>query len=189
GRDFNEHDNLTSAKVMIIAESTAHEFFGSENPLGKRIATDGPGKPGEREVYEVVGVVRDTKYRRIDEQPTKTAFLASGQDREPLPTIRYAVRSNAPIDLLIPSIRSAIADENRSISLDFHDFEVLVNESLVQQRVVALLSSIFGSLALLLAMVGLYGITAYGVTRRRAEVGIRISLGAQAGGWVWVGVR
>jgi putative ABC transport system permease protein len=90
---------------------------------------------------------------------------------------------------MIPSVRSVISGVNRGISLEFRNFETQVNESLLQPRIVALLSSIFGMLALLLAMVGLYGITAYSVARRRGEIGIRMALGAQARSVVWLMLR
>ena len=134
-------------------------------------------------------MVKDVKYFRIDEGPTRTVYLASGQDAEPRPSIRYEVRSDGLVEALIPSIRSAVAEQNRDISLEFRSFDEQVSESLVQSRVVALLSSVFGSLALLLAMVGLYGITSYAVTRRQAEIGIRMAMGAPRGAMIWMVLR
>jgi putative ABC transport system permease protein len=189
GRDFSEGDDLRAPLVMILDESTARHFFGQANPIGKTIGMDKRDGGSEKDLYHVVGVVKDAKYNRIDEARKRTAYLVSGQDPDPAPMISYEVRSERPVEELIPSVRSVISGVNRGISLEFRNFETQVNESLLQPRIVALLSSVFGMLALLLAMVGLYGITAYSVARRRGEIGIRMALGAQARSVVWLMLR
>ncbi len=189
GRDFDERDVLNSPRVMMISESTARHFFGTASPIGKTIGLDQAGSAGKQEIYQIIGVVKDSKYGQIDEAPRRTAYLACAQDQEPWPSIRYVVRSNGPAEALIPSIRSAITQVNRDISLEFRSFETQVNESLLQPRIVALLSSAFGSLALLLSIVGLYGITAYAVARRQREIGIRMALGAQPRSVIWLMLR
>jgi predicted permease len=189
GRDFGEHDDANSGRVMIVNESTARRFFGTANPIGKTIGLDKPGRKGERDLYQIIGVVKDAKYNRIDEEQRSIAYLAREQDPEPGPRIRYTIRSDGPVDALIPSARAAIAGVNRDISLEFRNFETQVNESLMQPRIVALLSSIFGLLALLLAVVGLYGVTAYTAARRRGEIGIRMALGAQRRSVIWLILR
>ena len=172
GRDFGEGDGMHAPKVMIVNATAARDFFGAANPIGKSIGMD------KDDVYHIVGVVKDTKYSRIDEKERRIAYLAADQDAEPSPNFRFTLRSDVPVETLIPAARAAIGGVNRGISLEFRNLETQVNESLLQPRTVALLSSVFGSLALLLAMIGLYGITSYAVTRRKGEIAIRMALGA-----------
>jgi ABC-type antimicrobial peptide transport system permease subunit len=93
------------------------------------------------------------------------------------------------VDPVIPAVRAAVSAVNRDAALEFRNFETQVKESILQPQVVALLSSVFGLLALLLAMIGLYGITTYAVARRRSEIGIRMALGAQRRSVVWLMLR
>jgi len=189
GRDFNQQDSANAPKVMIIGESTARSFFGSQNPIGKTIGLNKRGSPNEKEPYEVVGVVKDTKYFSVSEKPVKTIYLSSMQEADPGADVQYEVRFNGPMGAIVPSIRETIGAQNRGISLEFRSFDGLVNDSLAQPGVVALLSMGFGALALLLAAIGLYGITAYAVTKRRAEIGIRLALGAQQKKMIWLMLR
>ena len=189
GRDFSAHDDMSAPKVVIINESAALRFFAPANPIGKTIGMDAGGSPGKKDVYQVIGVVKDAKYGAVGEAPQLTAYLTHAQDADPWPSVNFEVRSEIPADRLIPAIRSAIGGVNRGISLEFRNFETQVDESLLQTRMVALLSGFFGGLALLLAMIGLYGVTAYGVARRQAEIGIRMALGAQQGAVIWLVLR
>jgi len=186
GRDFSEHDDLSAPKVMIINESAARRFFAPASPIGKTIDL---GQPDKKDVYQVIGVVKDAKYETVSETPLASAFVAYAQDPDPWSSVNFEVRSEISSDGLIPAIRSVIGGVNRGISLEFRNFETQVDESLLQSRMVALLSGFFGGLALLLAMIGLYGVTAYGVARRQAEIGIRMALGAQQRAVVWLVLR
>jgi putative ABC transport system permease protein len=188
GRDFTDHDDLSGPKVMIVNETAARRFFASASPIGKTIAVSGE-QAGRSDVYQVIGVAGDAKYENIAEATLPTAYLASAQDAEPWPEVNFEIRSERPVETFIPAARTAIARVNRGISLEFRNFENQIGDSLLQPRMVALLSGFFGALALLLAMIGLYGVTAYGVARRQAEIGIRMALGAQAGSVVWLVLR
>jgi putative ABC transport system permease protein len=188
GRDFSEHDDLSAPRVMIINESAARRFFAAGSPIGKTIGVD-LRQPDKKNIYQVIGVVKDAKYGAVSEASALTAYVTQAQDLEPWPWVNFEVRSEIPADRLVPAIRSAIGGVNRSIALEFRNFETQVDESLLQPRMVALLSGFFGGLALLLAMIGLYGVTAYGVARRQGEIGIRMALGAQQGAVIWLVLR
>jgi predicted permease len=190
GREFDAHDDSVSRKVAIINESAARHFFGSVNAIGKTIRLDRPrDEHGGPDLYEVIGVVKDAKYFSIEEKPARTIYLLSAQDDDPPPNIAYEVRSSNSVERLIPSIRAAIAAVNRDASLEFRNFETQVSDSLLRPRVVAILSAAFGLLALLLAMIGLYGVTNYAVERRKSEIGIRLALGQQRSAVVWLMLR
>ena len=189
GRDFSEHDDAAAPKVMLIGESAARRFFGSANPLGKTINAESPGQHDKQDVYQVIGVVKDIKYEEVTEQLLLSVYLACAQDTEPSPEITFEVRSARRPEAFIPAVRAAIGEVNRGISLEFRNLETQIDDSLLQSRMVALLSAFFGGLALLLAMIGLYGVTAYGVARRQAEIGIRMALGAQPASVVWLVLR
>ncbi|MEX2302222.1 MAG: ABC transporter permease, partial [Bryobacterales bacterium] len=186
GRDFNGQDRLQSPLVMILGEKAAKEFFPDQSPIGKTVTID---EPSGKESFTVIGVVKDIKYRQVREETQRTAYVAAAQDAEPRGGISYAIRSAVALDALKPIIRSEISEFHPGLSLEFRGFESQISESLMQPRVVALLSTVFGSLALLLAMIGLYGVTAYGVAGRHAEIGIRMALGAQATSVIWLVLR
>ena len=143
GRDFNDRDTLQSPKVMIINETAARQFFANTSPLGKIIALD--VKPGVKDNYEVVGVVKDAKYENLRQAAPRTGYLPAAQDPDPWGQMNFEVRSAGSVEDLIPSIRSAIKDINPGVSLEFRKFETQVNESLLQERTVALLSAFLRS--------------------------------------------
>ncbi len=187
GRDFSAHDDAGAPKAMLINESAARRFFAHANPIGKTIRAE--TGPGRQDVYQVIGVVKDAKYETVGEDALPSAYLSCAQDTDPFPEVTFEVRSEQPVETFIPAVRAAVGEVNRNISLEFRNFETQVDESLLQPKMVALLSAFFGGLALLLAMIGLYGVTAYGVARRQAEIGIRMALGAQPGAVIWLVLR
>ena len=188
GRDFEKRDTLNTPKVMIIGQKTAQALFGNESPIGKRVSM-GAG-PGMNEGYEVVGVAPDSKYVRINEETRRTAYVVSTQEEKPRENQTFLVRTASPnFETVRPAIAAAIAEIAPGSSIEFRSLEHQVNGSLSQQRLIAGLVSFFGALALLLAIVGLYGVTNYAAAQRKGEIGIRMALGAQRGSVIWLVLR
>jgi predicted permease len=184
GRDFGDRDTLHAVPVIIISESAAKRFFGARNAIGRTIRAR-----GERDAkinYTIIGVVRDTKYLELNEKTRLTAYLPRAQDPDPFLMTNFVVRSNLAPEVLTPAIRNAITSVNHGVAIEFHSLATQAYDSLVESRLVALLSAFFAGLALLLAMIGLYGVTAYSVVRRRGEIGIRVALGAQRQQVIWL---
>ncbi len=186
GRDFDSRDTISSTKVIIINEAAARHYFGGVSAIGKNVGMDLDGKKGEKELFQVIGIVADTKYIDLREEPKLGAYLVTSQEEEPRGETNFILRSAVPGPTLAGPVRAAIAEIDSALALEFRDLETQVNDSLVQERTVALLSSFFGVLAVMLAMIGLYGVTSYAVLRRQGEIGIRMALGASQGSVVWL---
>jgi len=175
GRDFNTHDTPESPKVAIVNQTMAKKYFAGQNPIGKRYRTEEGKEMGPW--AEIVGVVRDSKYGTLREKILPTAFVAADQDSTSL-GYEFELRSAGPPAALISAAKSAIAEVNREVSLQFKTLAAQVDESLARERLLATLSGFFGFLALALATIGLYGVMSYNIARRRNEIGIRMALGA-----------
>ena len=175
GRDFTPHDGENARKVAVINETVARRYFGNVDPIGRHITlSDTPGD------VELIGVVRDAKYQSLREHDVAMVFLPFLQfPPDHLPRMTYEVRTAGNPASVVAAIRKEIQAIDSNVPIyDFKTLREQTTQSLMPERLVATLASLFGLLALVLACVGLYGIMAHSVARRTQEIGIRMALGA-----------
>jgi predicted permease len=182
GRDFDSHDGESAPKVVIVSESLANRAFPNRNPIGHRLGD-----------ATIVGVVKDSLYRGARDRPRPLLYhplFQHGPDQEyrwgfVSFELRYGSLSN-----LAEEVRREVASVDPNLPV-FRSKTLAAQtaESLMEERLLAALSTFFGALALLLACVGLYGLMAYAVARRTAEIGIRLALGARRDGILWLVLR
>ncbi len=177
GRDFTDRDTTQSPRVAIVNNTFVRQVLGGGNPLGKTIRTLAEPHYPETE-YQIVGMVKDTKYGGLRDEITPEAFAPAQQYPEKYYYTNVFIRFSPPPAGAISALRQKLGPLYPEVKIEYHVFQTEIRNGLVRERLMALLSGFFGALAALLAMIGLYGVISYIIAMRRNEIGIRMALGA-----------
>jgi putative ABC transport system permease protein len=176
GRDFGASDLPQSPWIAIVNESFARRVYGSSAAVGRYFRVQ--RRTGLSEPIEIVGVVGDTKWGSIRDQNQPIVYYALSQMTLADASMNFALRVAGRADAIAPAVKTAIGEIDPRLPLKLVTLRQRIDDSIRVPRTLALLSGFFGGLALLLAMIGLYGVTSYTIGRRRNEIGVRLALGA-----------
>jgi predicted permease len=187
GRDFTEKDTLAAPKVAVVNEKFAFHYFGRQSAIGRHIGFG--SDEGTKTDIEIVGVVGDTRYQTMKQDPPRQVFFPYLQQTRTSQMTAY-VRSDLGPAQTFPMLRSVVRRLDANLPLyQLKTVEHQRDDSVSVERLAASLATAFGVLATVLAAIGLYGVMAFLVARRTREIGIRIALGALTGNVIWLVMR
>jgi predicted permease len=177
GRDFDDRDTTSSVKVAIVNQTFVRQYILTPNPIGTIVRTIAePGFPST--IYQVVGVVKDTKYTSLRDDMPPIAFVPFTQNPQPAAFVRMVIRYSESNTDVVAEIKRRIGESHPGMTVQFRLLETLIRDGVTLERLMAWLSGFFGMLAALLAVIGLYGVLSYMTQKRKGEIGIRMALGA-----------
>jgi len=178
GREFDERDRLASPRVAVVNETFARFYFHGASPVGKWISMGGSDRADSPRI-EIIGMVKDAKYRDLRRDFPRTVYFAALQQAEGPEWYSYLLRTGAPPSQMTRLITGALERVDRSLrAVQLETLEEHVSQSILLERMLATLAGFFSLLAVGLACVGIYGVMTFQVTRRQKEIGIRLALGA-----------
>jgi predicted permease len=188
GRGLTLDDTRDSLRVAVVNQRFVRELAGGASPIGQTLRTHAePDYPATD--YVIVGVTADTKYNSLEGETPAMVYAPDSQFPRLGPWSTVMIRSDLPTEPLMRAVKARLRQLEPAMVVESFDFATAINDRLIGQRLMAMLAGFFGVIAGLVAIVGIYGMVAYGVERRWRELGVRVALGAGRGQLVGMVMR